>query len=105
LVNYYKVDPVDFQKTYDDAMEVAKVLKSMIVDVTELLDQARNAGDHILFEGAQGTLLDIDHGTYPYVTSSNTTAGGVATGAGFGPLHLDYVLGIVKAYTTRVGSG
>ncbi|WP_010607204.1 adenylosuccinate synthase, partial [Pseudoalteromonas maricaloris] len=82
LVNYYKVDPVDFQKTYDDAMEVAKVLKSMIVDVTELLDQARNAGDHILFEGAQGTLLDIDHGTYPYVTSSNTTAGGVATGAG-----------------------
>ncbi|PHI36744.1 adenylosuccinate synthase [Pseudoalteromonas sp. GCY] len=105
LVNYYKVDPVDFQKTYDDAMEVAKVLKSMIVDVTELLDQARIAGDHILFEGAQGTLLDIDHGTYPYVTSSNTTAGGVATGAGFGPLHLDYVLGIVKAYTTRVGSG
>ncbi|WP_179219337.1 adenylosuccinate synthetase, partial [Pseudomonas aeruginosa] len=78
---------------------------AMVVDVTELLDQTRLAGDNILFEGAQGTLLDIDHGTYPYVTSSNTTAGGVATGAGFGPLNLDYVLGIIKAYTTRVGSG
>ena len=84
---------------------VADILKAMVVDVTELLDQTRLAGEHILFEGAQGTLLDIDHGTYPYVTSSNTTAGGVATGAGFGPLNLDYVLGIIKAYTTRVGSG
>lgn len=105
LANYYKVEPVDFQKTYDDAMAIAAILKSMVVDVTELLDQTRLKGDNILFEGAQGTLLDIDHGTYPYVTSSNTTAGGVATGAGFGPLNLDYVLGIVKAYTTRVGSG
>ena len=105
LVNYYKVDAVDFQETFDAAMEYAKVLKPLVVDVTELLDQARVNGDNILFEGAQGTLLDIDHGTYPYVTSSNTTAGGVATGAGFGPLNLDYVLGIVKAYTTRVGSG
>ncbi|WP_286745397.1 MULTISPECIES: adenylosuccinate synthase [unclassified Pseudoalteromonas] len=105
LVNYYKVDAVDFQKTFDDAMAVADILKAMVVDVTELLDQTRLAGEHILFEGAQGTLLDIDHGTYPYVTSSNTTAGGVATGAGFGPLNLDYVLGIIKAYTTRVGSG
>lgn len=77
----------------------------MVVDVTDLLDKARKAGKEIMFEGAQGTLLDIDHGTYPYVTSSNTTAGGVATGAGFGPRYLDYVLGIVKAYTTRVGSG
>ena len=75
----------------------------MVVDVTDLLDKARKAGKEIMFEGAQGTLLDIDHGTYPYVTSSNTTAGGVATGAGFGPCYLDYVLGIVKAYTTRVG--
>ncbi|EGJ33159.1 adenylosuccinate synthase, partial [Moorena producens 3L] len=81
------------------------ILKSMVVDVTDLLDKARLEGKKIMFEGAQGTLLDIDHGTYPYVTSSNTTVGGVATGAGFGPLHLDYVLGIVKAYTTRVGSG
>ena len=105
LTEYYKVDPVDFDTVYKDAMEVAKILKPMIVDVTDLLDQARIAGKEIMFEGAQGTLLDIDHGTYPYVTSSNTTVGGVATGAGFGPLHLDYVLGIVKAYTTRVGSG
>ena len=80
LVNYYKVDAVDFQQTFDDAMAVADILKAMVVDVTELLDQTRLAGDNILFEGAQGTLLDIDHGTYPYVTSSNTTAGGVATG-------------------------
>jgi len=105
LTNYYKVDAVDYQKTLDDALEVAPLLQSMVVDVTELLDTARKAGENIMFEGAQGTLLDIDHGTYPYVTSSNTTAGGVATGTGFGPCHLDYVLGIIKAYTTRVGSG
>ena len=105
LVNYYGVEAVDFDKTYNDAMAVADMLKAMVVDVTDLLDKTRLAGESILFEGAQGTLLDIDHGTYPYVTSSNTTAGGVATGAGFGPCHIDYVLGIVKAYTTRVGSG
>jgi len=105
LVNYYKVEPVDFDKTFEDAMAIADTLKAMVVDVTDMLDKARIAGEPILFEGAQGTLLDIDHGTYPYVTSSNTTVGGVATGAGFGPCHLDYVLGIVKAYTTRVGSG
>ncbi len=105
LVNYYKVEAVDFDKTFNDAMAVAEILKAMVVDVTDMLDKARIAGESILFEGAQGTLLDIDHGTYPYVTSSNTTVGGVATGAGFGPCHLDYVLGIVKAYTTRVGSG
>ena len=105
LTNYYKVDAVDYQKTLDDALEVAPLLKSMVVDVTELLDTARKAGENIMFDGAQGTLLDIDHGTYPYVTSANTTAGGVATGTGFGPCHLDYVLGIIKAYTTRVGAG
>jgi adenylosuccinate synthase len=105
LVNYYKVEAVDFDKTFNDAMAVAEILKAMVVDVTDMLDKARIAGESILFEGAQGTLLDIDHGTYPYVTSSNTTVGGVATGAGFGPCHLDYVLGIDKAYTTRVGSG
>jgi len=76
-----------------------------VADVTEILHQHRLAGDNILFEGAQGTLLDIDHGTYPFVTSSNTSAGGTATGSGFGPLFLDYVMGITKAYTTRVGSG
>ena len=77
----------------------------MAADVTDLLHDYRKKGEHILFEGAQGSLLDIDLGTYPYVTSSNTTAGGTATGSGFGPLFLDYVLGITKAYTTRVGSG
>jgi adenylosuccinate synthase len=105
LVNYFKAEAVDFDKTFADAMAIADILKAMVVDVTDTLDKARQNGESILFEGAQGTLLDIDHGTYPYVTSSNTTVGGVATGAGFGPCHLDYVLGIVKAYTTRVGSG
>jgi adenylosuccinate synthase len=77
----------------------------MMLDVTAELHELRRAGKDIMFEGAQGSLLDIDHGTYPYVTSSNTTAGGIATGSGFGPMYLDYILGITKAYTTRVGSG
>ena len=105
LVNYYKVEPVDYQKTLDDVMAIADVITGMVADITTLLDTARKNGDNILFEGAQGTMLDIDHGTYPYVTSSNTTAGGVATGSGFGPRNLDYVLGIIKAYCTRVGGG
>lgn len=105
LTQYYKVEPVSFEETLAEAKATAEYLKGMTVDVTDLLDKARKAGEPIMFEGAQGTLLDVDHGTYPYVTSSNTTAGGVATGSGFGPCHLDYVLGIVKAYTTRVGGG
>ncbi|WP_100642761.1 adenylosuccinate synthase [Alteromonas facilis] len=105
LTEYYKAPAVDFDTVLKEALAVADMLKAMVVDVTDVLDKARLRGDAIMFEGAQGTLLDIDHGTYPYVTSSNTTVGGVATGAGFGPLNLDYVLGIVKAYTTRVGSG
>ncbi|RDE74026.1 adenylosuccinate synthase [Haemophilus sputorum] len=105
LVHYYKVEPVDFQETLDEVFAVADVIKAMVADITTLLHKAREAGENILFEGAQGTMLDIDHGTYPFVTSSNTTAGGVATGSGFGPRHLDYVLGIIKAYCTRVGSG
>lgn len=105
LTEYYDCEAVDYDKTLADALAIADYLKSMCCDITELLDGARKAGEPILFEGAQGTLLDIDHGTYPFVTSSNTTAGGVATGSGFGPRHLDYVLGIMKAYTTRVGAG
>ena len=105
LVEYYKADAIDFDTVLKQCEEFAQVLKPMVTDVPALLDKARKNGDSIMFEGAQGTLLDIDHGTYPYVTSSNTTAGGVATGAGFGPRYIDYVLGIVKAYTTRVGSG
>jgi adenylosuccinate synthase len=105
LTEYYKVEAVDYDTVLEQALSVADLLKSMVVDVTDLLETARKNKQAIMFEGAQGTLLDIDHGTYPYVTSSNTTVGGVCTGAGFGPLHIDYVLGIVKAYTTRVGSG
>ena len=105
LVNYYKVEPVSYEEVLADALAVADIIKKMTADISEILDQARKNGESIMFEGAQGTLLDIDHGTYPYVTSSNTTAGGVATGCGVGPRHLDYILGITKAYTTRVGSG
>jgi adenylosuccinate synthase len=105
LTEYYKVEPVDFDETLALAKTWAEALLPMMADVTDILHTAREAGENILFEGAQGSLLDIDHGTYPFVTSSNTTAGGTATGSGFGPMYLDYVLGITKAYTTRVGSG
>jgi adenylosuccinate synthase len=105
LTEYYKQPALDYDTVLKDALSVADLFKSLCVDVTDLLDKAKKNNQAIMFEGAQGSLLDIDHGTYPYVTSSNTTVGGVATGAGFGPLSIDYVLGIVKAYTTRVGSG
>ncbi len=105
LKNYYQLEGVDFSQILESAMLWADSLKSLVRDVPALLSDYRKAGKSILFEGAQGTLLDIDQGTYPFVTSSNTTAGSVCTGSGFGPLHLDYVLGITKAYTTRVGSG
>ena len=105
LQHYFKEEPVDFQATLETALEQAEVLRPLTVDVTETLRNIRASGGSILYEGAQGALLDIDHGTYPYVTSSNTTAGGAATGTGVGPGYIDYVLGIVKAYTTRVGSG
>ncbi len=105
LVQYYKVDAIDFEATYALCLAWQEALEDMVCDVTEALNQRRLAGENLMFEGAQGTLLDIDHGTYPFVTSSSTTAGGVSTGTGIGPLYLDYVLGITKAYTTRVGSG
>jgi adenylosuccinate synthase len=105
LQNYYKTQPVDFQKTLDQAMEQAESIAPMITDVTQELYDLKDKGENILFEGAQGMLLDIDHGTYPFVTSSNTTAGGASTGTGMGLRQFDYVLGITKAYTTRVGSG
>ncbi len=105
LEHYYQAEPVSYEETLSAIMAQADVLTSMIIDVTQELDNARIRGDKIMFEGAQGTLLDIDHGTYPYVTSSNTTAGGVAAGSGFGPRHLGYILGIAKAYCTRVGAG
>ena len=105
LSNYYKTESVDYKKTLDQYLQLAEQVRPMVADTIEILHNHRKANDNILFEGAQGSLLDIDHGTYPFVTSSNTTAGGAATGSGFGPLYLDYVLGITKAYTTRVGSG
>ncbi len=105
LENFYKVEPISYEKTLEETLEMGKELLPMAVDVTDELHAYRERGENIMFEGAQGSLLDIDHGTYPFVTSSNTTAGGTATGSGFGPMYLDYVLGITKAYTTRVGSG
>lgn len=105
LENYYGVEPVDFEATLENQLALARNLRPLIDDTIDLLHNRRKEGADILFEGAQGSLLDIDHGTYPFVTSSNTTAGGTATGSGYGPLYLDYVLGITKAYTTRVGSG
>ncbi len=105
LQKYFKADPVPFQKTLEEYLAYGETLQPLVADVTALLEDYRRQGARVLFEGAQGALLDIDHGTYPFVTSSNTTAGGAATGTGLGPRYFDYVLGIVKAYTTRVGAG
>ena len=105
LTSFYNEEAVDYEETLNKATVWADEIEPMVDDVTSVLHSTRENGDNIMFEGAQGSLLDIDHGTYPFVTSSNTTAGGTATGSGFGPLYLDYVLGITKAYTTRVGSG
>ena len=105
LQHYYGQSPVDAQQMLSLAQDWAQQLQPMTVDTVELIHRIRQQGGDIMFEGAQGSLLDIDHGTYPYVTSSNTTAGCVASGSGFGPLYIDSILGITKAYTTRVGSG
>ena len=105
LKNYFHTDIVDFNQTLETTLALAERIKPMVADVPRLLYEANRDGNNLLFEGAQGTLLDIDHGTYPFVTSSNCIAGGAATGAGVGPHTLHYVLGITKAYTTRVGSG
>ena len=105
LKNYFKAPIVDFQQTLDDALALADKIKPLVMDVPRALYEANKAGQNLLFEGAQGTLLDIDHGTYPFVTSSNCIAGAACAGAGVGPQTLHYVLGITKAYTTRVGSG
>jgi adenylosuccinate synthase len=105
LKHYFRAEPVSFARTLDEAMVMAERIKPMVADVPRALYDANRNGHNLLFEGAQGTLLDIDHGTYPFVTSSNCTAGGAATGTGMGPSAMHYVLGITKAYTTRVGSG
>ena len=105
LVNILGAAPVDFDATYSEAMAYAKELLPMVADVSRELNDAHKAGANLLFEGAQGTLLDVDHGTYPFVTSSNCVAGNAAAGSGVGPGMLHYILGITKAYCTRVGGG
>lgn len=105
LKNYYRAGTVDYGQTLDELLELAGEVAPMTADVTGMLHRIRRQGGNLLFEGAQGALLDVDHGTYPFVTSSNTTAGSAATGSGFAPGLFDYVLGVTKAYTTRVGSG
>ena len=105
LKNYYHHDTCDIAKLSDQLHQWSEDISPMINDVSARLNTLQSQNKKILFEGAQGTLLDIDHGTYPYVTSSNTTAGGVCAGSGVAPTSIDYVLGIVKAYTTRVGGG
>ena len=105
LVNYYKVEPVDFQQTLDQVLTYKEQLAPMMIDAIQLLDDYQKKNKNIMFEGAQGMMLDIDHGTYPYVTSSNTTSSSAASGSGVGPTQINEVVGIVKAYTTRVGAG
>jgi len=105
LQNYFKTKPVDFSRTLDEALQAAETVAPITADITQILQDLADDDKSILFEGAQGTFLDIDHGTYPYVTSSNTVAAAASTGTGIGPLNLDYILGVVKAYTTRVGAG
>ncbi|MEM9402945.1 MAG: adenylosuccinate synthase [Pseudomonadota bacterium] len=105
LKHYFRTTTVDFSETLDAALAAAEQIAPITADVTQTLHELTRRGDSVLFEGAQGTFLDIDHGTYPFVTSSNTVAGAASTGTGVGPRNLDYILGIVKAYTTRVGAG
>jgi adenylosuccinate synthase len=105
LQNYHQHEPVDYHQLLDSLLALVPTLRPMRADVVGLLEDYRKQDKHIILEGAQGTFLDIDHGTYPYVTSSNTVAGASSVGSGLGPRNLDYILGIVKAYTTRVGSG
>ncbi len=105
LQHYFKTATIDYQSVLDETLALGAQLMPLVIDVPPLLQQWYQAGNNILFEGAQGTMLDIDHGTYPFVTSSSTTGGGAATGSGMGPRYFDYILGIAKAYCTRVGSG
>lgn len=105
LQNYYGAPALNYKEILDEALAAAEIINPLLTDVPAVLAEHHKRGSNILFEGAQGTFLDIDHGTYPFVTSSNTTAGAVSVGTGFGPLYLDYVLGVTKAYTTRVGAG
>lgn len=105
LVNYLNAEPADYEAQLARCMAQVELLRPLVADISAMLYEANDAGERLLFEGAQGTLLDVDHGTYPYVTSSNCVSGQAAAGTGVGPQMLHYVLGITKAYTTRVGGG
>ena len=105
LAKVYNRRAVDVDAVVDELLAYADRLRPMVADTSLLLNQALDRGETVLFEGAQATMLDVDHGTYPFVTSSNAVAGGVCTGAGIGPTRIDRVIGVIKAYTTRVGSG
>ena len=105
LKNYFGAPTVDFAKTLEEALGYAEIVAPLTADITQILQDLADSDQSIMFEGAQGSFLDVDHGTYPFVTSSNTVAAAASTGTGVGPRHLDYILGIVKAYTTRVGAG
>jgi adenylosuccinate synthase len=105
LKNYYQAETVNVEATLAEWLAMADRVKPLVFDTVAYLDELRCSGARLMFEGAQGALLDIDHGTYPYVTSSNTAAGCAASGSGLGPANFDYVLGVVKAYATRVGGG
>ncbi|NCV33693.1 MAG: adenylosuccinate synthase, partial [Betaproteobacteria bacterium] len=105
LAHYLQAKPLDLEPILEEALRLGEVIAPMVADVPALLYEAMRRGDRLLFEGAQGSMLDVDHGTYPYVTSSNCVAGAAAPGSGVGPKSFNYVLGIVKAYTTRVGGG
>ena len=105
LTQYYGAQAADIDAAIEEWLGYAARIRPMLADVTLAIETHRRQGDNIIFEGAQGAMLDIDHGTYPFVTSSNTSAGGACSGSGIGPKAVDYVLGIVKAYTTRVGGG
>ncbi len=105
LKNYYQEPEISFDDVYSYLEQIRERILNMVDDISEILAVGRSENKKILFEGAQGTFLDIDYGTYPFVTSSNTVAGGCVTGSGAGPMHIDYVLGIAKVYTTRVGGG
>ncbi len=105
LTNYYNEEPVSAKESFDEINKAFEKFGSLVADSASVIEAVKNKGESILFEGAQGTFLDIDLGTYPYVTSSNTTAGAASVGTGMGPLNIESVLGITKAYTTRVGAG
>lgn len=105
LTHFFQEKAVDYQQSLEQTLEIGEQIIPLLTDVTDQLHGYRLTGHNVLFEGAQGSMLDVDHGTYPYVTSSNTTAGGAATGSGIGPLNFDYILGIAKVYSTRVGNG